>query len=346
MANEVAIKPADFILSVRTRVAQILPKLIDKSRFLQIVMEEFRKNPKLTQCTSESLVAAIIKCSREGLEPGEECYLIPRWNGKKKTYECAYQRGYTGVLVLARRSGEFANIALGEVREGDSYRILEGTENKLVIERAMKNRGDVIFYWVSSTTKAGESSFTILSLEDAKDFRDQFASTRDKEGKIYGPWVDNFSAMALKTCLIHHLKYQPRSYEKVSNPVGYEGIFGLEGNNEIIPVIDSDGSPQTQATGGGVNQVVEKAMRGAPSAPQMVPGGTVIGLDGQEYQVTSLSEKAQAIIAEVEKLATSELIDKFRASNVTRIDGLDAEADEVYLRINEIFNMVKGAENE
>ena len=170
----------ELLKSMKSRIAQTLPSFIGPERFLQIVMQQFRQTPKLLECTVDSLMAGLMRSAKEGLEPGAECYLIPRKN--RGVLECVYQRSYVGDMTLARRSGEFANIACGVVHEGDEYELLEGTENRLTIRRAMVNRGDVLFYWTASTLKGGESSFTVMSREDVEKHRDKFASTKTKEG--------------------------------------------------------------------------------------------------------------------------------------------------------------------
>jgi recombination protein RecT len=43
--------------------------------------------------------------------------------------------------------------------------------------------------------------------------RDQFASTKNKQGEIYGTWVEHFDAMARKTVIRQLLNYLPVSVE-------------------------------------------------------------------------------------------------------------------------------------
>jgi recombination protein RecT len=198
-----------------TQFAEALPKILNTERFLNIAMTSIRQNPKLMECTQESLLGALLTMARDGLEPGPNghCYLIPRWNGKTKKMDVSYQRGYQGVLELTRRSGELAHLEVKAVHENDQFDYQEGTETKLVFKRALANRGAIICYYCLTKTKAGDISFTILSQEEAIRFRDTFASSKNKQGEIYGPWKDDFEAMAKKTVIIHHLKYLPKASE-------------------------------------------------------------------------------------------------------------------------------------
>lgn len=319
--------PIDLLKSVQSRVNQILPKVVDEKRFLQIILEEFRKNPKLAKCTQESLVAAVVKCSREGLEPGEECYLLPRWNKKNNGYECCYQRGYPGILTLARRTGEFTNIRLGIVHENDEYELLEGTENNLTIRRAMKNRGEPLFYWASCRTASGEADFEILTVEDANNHRDRFASTRDRNGKIFGNWVDNFDAMAMKTVLIKLLKYKQKSYEKI-NPTAGEGVYGVDGKD----LYRVDYSEQAELLETTIDQINEE----------------IVDHKGDHTSLSKLpcpewSPQAEKIIDEIDKFEDANKLDSWRGKSGTIkiIDSLGEEASKVYNYADNAYQVLR-----
>lgn len=306
--------PVDLLRSVQSRVNQILPKVVDEKRFLQIVLEEFRKQPKLAKCSQESIVAAIVKCSREGLEPGEECYLLPRWNKKINGYECCYQRGYPGILTLARRTGEFTNIRLGIVHENDEYELLEGTENKLTIRRSMKNRGAPLFYWASCRTSSGEADFEILTVEDAENHRDRFASTRDRKGNIFGNWVDNFDSMAMKTVLIKLLKYKQKSYEKV-NPTAGEGVYGVEGKDIYRMDYSQQALPETATKM--INHEVS---------------------DTTEEVEVGWTPAAEQIVKTVDLIGTKSEADAYRMKHRVAIESLGDEADRVFSYIQNVYD--------
>lgn len=228
---------ASLLTELKTRISQTLPGFNGPERFMQICMQTFRTTPKLLECEMTSLVAALMQSAKEGLEPGEECYLIPRWNGRSKKMECVYQRSFQGALTLARRSGAFANVSYGTVHENDEYHMVEGTENRLVVKRNMTgDRGKVLFYWFATTLKDGEASFTTMTVRDAEEHRDKFASTKDKNGKVFGPWVDHFDAMALKTVLLKHLKYQPKSFDRETISIDGKALT-IGKQRDALPVL-------------------------------------------------------------------------------------------------------------
>src|SRR5712691_8366796 len=66
-----------------------------------------RFNPLLTQCSADSLVAALLLSAQVRLEPGPlgHVYLVPYKNTKAGVHEVVWMLGYTGIVELGRRGG-------------------------------------------------------------------------------------------------------------------------------------------------------------------------------------------------------------------------------------------------
>jgi recombination protein RecT len=191
-----------------------LPKHIPIDRFMRVTITEIRRNSELGQCTPISLIGALMQAAQDGLEPGidGQCWLIPRWNSKLKSLEVNYQRGYQGILTMARNTGEYAKIIVRSVHVKDYFDYEEGSNSYLKYKRTLKERGEAYAYFCYTKLKNGEDSFTVIAKKDAENHRDLYAP-RNKNGDIVGPWIDDFDAMAMKSVLIMHLKYQPKSTE-------------------------------------------------------------------------------------------------------------------------------------
>ena len=85
--------------TVKQQVALALPNYLTPERMLRICVTSVNRNPKLLECTPESLLAAIMQASQKGIEPdGRHGHLIPRWSGKKQCNECTFQPDYKGLL--------------------------------------------------------------------------------------------------------------------------------------------------------------------------------------------------------------------------------------------------------
>jgi recombination protein RecT len=113
-------------------------------------------------------------------------------------------------LDLAYRSGSVTTIQAHEVCEQDEFEIEYGIEPKLRHRPALTNRGAVIAYYATFTTKDGGYGFEVMSKDDimahAKKYSQSF-------GKGFSPWSSNFDEMAKKTVLKRALKYAPLKTE-------------------------------------------------------------------------------------------------------------------------------------
>jgi recombination protein RecT len=76
----------------------------------------------------------------------------------------------------------------------------------------LTNRGAAIAYYAVCKLKDGGSSFLVMSHQEMEQYRDKYAKS-----KKFGPWVDEFDAMARKTVLRQLIKYLPISVEHLSN---------------------------------------------------------------------------------------------------------------------------------
>lgn len=50
-----------------------------------------------------------------------------------------------------------------------------------------------------------------MSKDEMLAYRDEFAKAKNKQGEVFGPWADNFDAMAHKTCVRQLAKWMPSS---------------------------------------------------------------------------------------------------------------------------------------
>jgi recombination protein RecT len=205
----------EFLKSKQKQIAAALPKHMNSDKVLRIAMTEIARNPKLKECSADSLATAIIQSSQLGLFPDSilgEAYLIPYVNRKKNVTECQFQVGYQGMLSLAYRSGEILNVDAQVVHENDKLEFTYGTEQKLkFIPEIRGERGEVVCYYAIAHLKNGGSQFIIMSKEDINKHRNY-----SKTGSSDSPWATNYDAMAKKTCIKSLLKYLPRSAENMN----------------------------------------------------------------------------------------------------------------------------------
>ena len=111
----------------KEQVAKALPNADDASRFMRCVITACNKNPKLWDCTKESVASVILQAAQWGLMPdGHHAHLIPYGN------DATLQFDYKGILALVMRSGEVAHIHADIVCQNDKYRFNLGKVENFV----------------------------------------------------------------------------------------------------------------------------------------------------------------------------------------------------------------------
>lgn len=186
-----------------------LPQHIKVDRFIRAAFTAINVVPKLAECTQQSVLAGLMQAAQLGLEVADvrgQCYLIPR-AGK-----ATFQLGYRGMIDLAARSG--ITVDAEELRENDDFDFALGTKRFLHHKPTLGPRGKVLAYYATASfADARVPAFTIMSVNEIEEHRDKFASQRDKSGKIAGPWVEHFDAMARKSVIRALLNYLPVAVE-------------------------------------------------------------------------------------------------------------------------------------
>ena len=220
MGNEVVKKENDYTVdpkdikslvtsdAAKRQFAMALPKHITVDRFLRVALTAFNKTPKLMGCTGESLTSCLMSCSELGLEPdGRKAHLIPYWNSKAKKYICTLIVDYKGLVDIARRSGEIADIHADVVCENDKFEYSFGTNGQLRHVPAFIDRGEVIAAYSFVRLKDGSSSYEVMNKGEIE------AIQKRSKAATSGPWVTDWNEMAKKTVFRRHSKWLPVSAE-------------------------------------------------------------------------------------------------------------------------------------
>lgn len=206
-------KVAHYLAQHGKSIASVLPSNIKPERMQRIALNVIRTNPALLECSIDSLMGGVMEAAKLGLEPGlmGQCYLIPFNNKKTGNKEAQFIIGYKGLIDLVRRSGQVSTIEARTVYEHDEFDFEYGLESKLKHKPNMQNRGEAIAYYGVCKLKDGGSSFIVMSTAEMHAYRDKHAKSKN-----FGPWVDDFDAMARKTCLRQLIKYLPISVEHLA----------------------------------------------------------------------------------------------------------------------------------
>lgn len=200
-------------LGYEKEISKALPQHLDPARFIRVALTTCSNNPKLLQCTQQSLVLSLMRAAQLGLEPDGllgHGYLIPRNNRSLGAMECQFQIGYQGWIALARRSKEVAGIVARIVHEKDKFDYSYGLAADTLIHVPCDDPdpGPMTYAYCVVRLKEGEPLFTVLSrAKIEKDHRGRSMAKSD------GPWVTDYEAMCQKTAITVGLKLAPKSVE-------------------------------------------------------------------------------------------------------------------------------------
>ena len=191
--------------------ALALPRLLTPERFVRVALTCINRNPKLLNCTQESLLECLLTCAAMGIEPdGRKAHLIPYKD------KCTLIIDYKGIADLVRRSGEVSDLHADIICENDDFDYLFGSgsflKHKIDIR---KDRGEIIGAYSFVKLKDGSESFDVMGLIEIEKVRDsssgyQYAKANNRKDN---PWMTFFSEMAKKTIFRRHSKWLPFSTE-------------------------------------------------------------------------------------------------------------------------------------
>jgi len=193
-------------------IRAILPNNMDMRRFVKVAMIALSKNKDLHDCTQESIVRSIIEAAEAGLEPTGmlgRAWLVPYTN--KGVKEAQLQIGYQGLIDLARRSGEVRKIISRVVYEGDAFKVVQGTEERVEHEPAYLTEDPlkITYFYCIVTYRDGTSQHEVMT-------KTQVDAVRAKaKAKNADAWTLNYPEMGRKTVVRRATKYVPLTPEAI-----------------------------------------------------------------------------------------------------------------------------------
>ena len=226
---------------------QVLPNLLSKhniepAQFVQIVVSELKKNPKLQDAFREnpsSLFASILAGAEIGLIPSDmlgEFYLIPRRIDGKQTVTPLI--GYKGLVSILLRSGEITKIHTECVYEGDHFEAIYGLEQNIIHKPNFdteRSANTLKFVYAVAKLKNGDYQFQVLSKGEILKIK---ALSRYDNDLYFNDKKDPQMWMVRKTALIQLSKMLPKDFygkKAVEMDGQLEGgaILSLDEDNNI-----------------------------------------------------------------------------------------------------------------
>jgi len=180
--------------------------------FIKFFESAIYKNPKLLECSTQSIITAaqnLIDYELSPLEPLGQAYLIPKYNKKIGALECKVHIGWRGLCAMAAKRGGLKSPTTGVIYIGDGFRCVRGLqsilEHEIVLEGNARTDDEIIGVYAIVTLKNGEKIFEVMGRGEIEDIKNLSESVKNNDGN--SPWFKFFGEMARKTVLRRLLKY-------------------------------------------------------------------------------------------------------------------------------------------
>lgn len=220
------------------------------SRFARIALSTIRGNDKLAECSSTSLLSALMTCATFDMEPDPRglVYLVPYKR------EATFQLGYKGMIELAIRSGQvlsvFAEVVYeAEAKEGMfSYHggIDRRIEHSYDILRPELRSGKIVAAYAVAEMANGTKQLAVV---DRAHINKRMQASMGA-GSSFSPWKGWEEEMCKKTAIKALCKTLPQSVEKLHLAIAEDdaGIVRMAPPAVIETPLDGVGIPAITAT--------------------------------------------------------------------------------------------------
>ncbi|MFE5290443.1 recombination protein RecT [Nocardia sp. NPDC056611] len=245
------------IEKMEQQFAMAMPRGMEAAQLVRDAITCLKQNPKLAQCEQMSVLGSLMTCAQLGLRPGVlgHAWLLPFWDGKSRGYKAQLVVGYQGLVELAHRSGKVSSLIARTVYSNDVFDVDYGLEDRLIHKPNLKgSRGDIVAFYAIAKFTTGGHAFLVMTYDEMIEYRQANATAKTKEGKVFGPWVDNFEGMAHKTCVRQLAKWMPKSTD-LARAIEHDEAVRIDLSPDAIDhpvhvdpdVIDAETSDATDA---------------------------------------------------------------------------------------------------
>lgn len=217
MSNEVIAKPKNqvtfsgFMTSegIKKKVNEIIGSKEKGSRFISSIVSAVSTNPQLGQCENASILSGALLGESLNLSPSPQLgryYLVP-FKDKNRGMVAQFLLGYKGYLELAQRSGQYKDINVIEVKEGEYKgrdRLTGNPTFEFIEDDDIRDSKETIGYMASFTLLNGFTKTLYMTKKQMEDHALQYSNgyRADKKNKTaYTFWTKDFDGMAFKTLL-------------------------------------------------------------------------------------------------------------------------------------------------
>lgn len=199
MNNLITVDAAREIDALRADIEPLLAgngQSYDRLRgtFLIAVQQE----PKILECTPESLRREISKCAADGVVPdSKEAVLLPYWDNKEKAYIAQYQPMVYGIIKRMKELGDVFSIVCNLVYANDEFVLDEANPDSLShkSDRFATDRGPIVGGYV--IFRDDKKRLMHLETMTAEDFENVQKASKAPNSPAWRNWKPEMCRKAL-----------------------------------------------------------------------------------------------------------------------------------------------------
>jgi len=190
-------------------IRPILPEHISWERFRRAALTAVQTNPRVLECTTQSMILALTRCAEDGLVPdGHEAAIVPYKNTAQ------YIPMVSGLRKLALQTGVVLSLTAECVYRGDDFQVWNdeaGTHFRHVPDLDAKRTDDEIRgAYAFAKLLNGETAMRYLSRAEILKARD----ANNREVKPDSPWQKWCPRMCEKTAIRRLSRELPRAVDR------------------------------------------------------------------------------------------------------------------------------------
>lgn len=218
------------------KIKDVLPEGLRVDRFMALTKLMVSENLALLGCARASLISAVYKGARDGLEFGVDAVIVP------VQQEARYLQYYSGIITMLTRTGLVAKAFAEVVYSGDEFNLDYGDAVKPIRHiPARSGRGELEGAYAAIVFK---NSFWHVHYMDEPDIERVLSEGRKDKLKETDPWVKHKAEMWRKTAMHNAAKYCPTS-SQIRALFARDAVEEMTAEEHIAEMFDrSDGRPE------------------------------------------------------------------------------------------------------
>lgn len=224
----------------------------DGQSFITSIISAVSTNPNLAKCEHSTILSAAMQGASLKLSPSNQLghyYLVPYDDNKNHRVVAQFQMGYKGYIQLAMRSGQYRDLDVMDIREGE-YKGKDKYTGKPVIEFIedddAREELPIVGYFAYFELLNGFRKSLYWSKAKMEKHAMQYSkgyASDVKKGNQYTFWSKDFNGMAFKTMLRQLLsKWAVMSIEMQAAMVSDMAVI----NDNSYEYVDNQSEEETQ----------------------------------------------------------------------------------------------------